>query len=203
MVGTLVAGLLVALFGAFASANDRPGAWHDVPPPDQSDWSDQRKRKFASTHDHNLGAPKAVLEVPSLGLAVQVYGDTHHMALERGAGWVEHTAALGRGGNVAIAGHRDSFFRSMENIQTDARLVLRTPDQRLEYRVTSISIVDALDTDSLLPTTESILTLITCYPFRYRGYAPDRYVVRAHLSDEFPIESRLGRVDSSVYTASQ
>jgi hypothetical protein len=31
----------------------------------------------------------------------------------------------------------------------------------------------------LAPTSEEVLTLITCYPFRVLGHAPDRFIVRA------------------------
>ena len=42
---------------------------------------------------------------------------------------------------------------------------------------------------------ESVLTLITCYPFYYVGYAPDRYIVRGVLetrSPRQPAESSRG-----------
>ena len=41
--------------------------------------------------------------------------------------------------------------------------------------------MDPLDISVLDSTDESILTLITCYPFYYVGFAPDRYIVRATL----------------------
>ena len=31
------------------------------------------------------------------------------------------------------------------------------------------------------PTEEPALTLVTCYPFRYVGSAPQRFIVRARL----------------------
>ena len=54
----------------------------------------------------------------------------------------------------------------------------------MSYRVEQVSIVDALDTSVLSPTDETVLTLITCYPFYYKGYAPDRYIVRVVSSGE-------------------
>jgi sortase A len=32
----------------------------------------------------------------------------------------------------------------------------------------------------LAPATESMLTLVTCYPFYFVGPAPKRFIVRAH-----------------------
>jgi sortase A len=36
------------------------------------------------------------------------------------------------------------------------------------------------DQNVLAPSTESALTLVTCYPFYFVGPAPKRFVVRAH-----------------------
>jgi len=47
------------------------------------------------------------------------------------------------------------------------------------FEVFDISIVDALEVSVLDPTDTTVLTLITCHPFYYQGYAPDRYIVRA------------------------
>ena len=56
----------------------------------------------------------------------------------------------------------------------------------------SVSIVDALDTRPLEPTLADVLTLITCHPFYYQGYAPDRYIVSARL---------MNNIDSQVEPA--
>ena len=55
-----------------------------------------------------------------------------------------------------------------------------------QYRISEILIVDPLDTGVLEPTDADVLTLITCYPFYYVGYAPDRYIVRGVLDNSSP-----------------
>src|SRR5262245_48119500 len=56
------------------------------------------------------GAPLAELSIPSVGLsAVVLHGSDAH-TLQRGLGHLENTPLPGESGNVAIAGHRDSFF---------------------------------------------------------------------------------------------
>ena len=77
---------------------------------------------------------------------------------------------------------------------------LRLPERTVVYAVSSIAIVDALDTQALENTDESVITLITCHPFRYRGYAPDRYIVRAQLDDSRSTVSRDGLTGSAVMT---
>jgi hypothetical protein len=37
------------------------------------------------------------------------------------------------------------------------------------------------DRTVIVPTTDAILTLSTCYPFRFVGNAPKRYIVQAGL----------------------
>jgi sortase A len=57
-----------------------------------------------------------------------------------------------------------------------------TPEGTFTYRVDGTRIVEPTDTWVLSPTTEPALTLVTCYPFRYIGSAPQRFIVRAQLT---------------------
>jgi sortase A len=178
--------LLTTASSAYTQAADSAyltatAIWHQVPEPDQSDWSNTRKSGYAKTLQIDLGTPSAVVSIPMLNLKVQVYPGTDKTSLERGAGWVEGTTKPGETGNIAIAGHRDSYFRPLENITLGARIDVLTDRGIREYQVSSITIVDPLDTEPLLQTEGSVITLITCHPFRYRGYAPDRYIVRARI----------------------
>jgi len=189
MLISLFFSILVALGGSVSALADDSTVsaaqnWYVVPEPDQSDWSKKRRSGYAKVAANTLGVPEAVLNVPELGLSVAVYDNARRPALEVGAGWVEGTAKPGKSGNVAIAGHRDGFFRPLEQIRTGQEIVLVTEEQTLRYLVDDVSIVDPLDVSVLEPSSQSILTLITCYPFRYVGFAPDRYIVRARLLNE-------------------
>ena len=158
--------------------------WFALPAPDQSDWSNKRIRKYADLSNHDLGEPQAVIRVPSLSVAAPIYPDSQAMALEAGAAWVTGTARPGGAGNVAIAGHRDSFFRPLEGIPIGTQIQLTTPQGEQTYAVSSVRIVDALDISPLDPSDAPMLTLITCHPFRYQGYAPDRYIIQATLVED-------------------
>ena len=179
--------VLVVASGQSSLADDQVidgSIWYQLPEPDQSDWSNKRRSGYAKTDSRALGVPEAVLQIPELELSVAVFDNAQRPALERGAGWVEGTARPGQSGNVAIAGHRDGYFRPLEQIEPGQEIVLQTGTQQLRYRVAEISIVDPLDVEVLDATETSILTLITCYPFRYVGFAPDRFIVRAQLIGE-------------------
>ncbi|MCZ6644250.1 MAG: class D sortase [Gammaproteobacteria bacterium] len=145
---------------------------------------------YAKSLKLDLGEPEAVIAIPALDIAVPVYADRVPMALEGGTAWVDGTMAPGTSGNVAIAGHRDSFFRPLEGIPVGTRIQLTTNTGTQEFAVVSVSIVDALDTHPLDQTDSAVLTLITCHPFRYIGFAPDRYIVRAELTESNSHTSR-------------
>ena len=124
-------------------------------------------------------APIALLTIARVGLEVPVFADTSERNLNRGAGWVEGTAGPDGGGNIAIAAHRDGYFRVLKDVALGDVLVLESMTQERNYRVTEISIVDPGDTSSLLATETAAVTLVTCYPFYFVGHAPQRYIVRA------------------------
>lgn len=125
----------------------------------------------------------AVLRIPGIKLEVPVGYGTDEGVLRRGAGLVEGTAAPGTRGNVAIAGHRDTFFRGLENVAVGDLVELETFDRRLTYRITTLSVVEPTDVHVLADSGESELTLVTCYPFYFVGSAPQRFIVRAVVAD--------------------
>lgn len=183
MAGWMLLALLASVlcFRPDAVLADDGGAWHSLPSPDQSDWSRKRLSRYATLDQSALGEPLAVIRVPDLDVAAQVYPDVFKEALEAGAAWVSGTTRPGEVGNIAIAGHRDSFFRPLENIPLGTHIGLTMADRELQFAVTSVKIVDPLDVSPLAPTDRMTLTLITCHPFRYQGYAPDRYIIRAEV----------------------
>jgi LPXTG-site transpeptidase (sortase) family protein len=123
--------------------------------------------------------PIALLTINSVGLEVPVFENTSERNLNRGAGWVEGTAAPDDVGNIAIAAHRDGYFRVLKDVALGDILVLESLTRKKSYRVAEIMIVEPDDTSSLLETETAAVTLVTCYPFYFVGHAPQRYIVRA------------------------
>lgn len=151
-------------------------------PTDQSLWSDQRKRDYERSLNKDAGTTLAVLRIPSVGIEVPVYDSVGKTALNRGTGHVEGTARPEESGNIAIAGHRDGFFRGLKDIAVGDAIQLATLEGTRQFTVANLEIVDPLDVSVLDPTDSTVLTLITCYPFYYAGPAPDRFIVRAELT---------------------
>ncbi len=123
------------------------------------------------------------LEIPRLGMQAIVAEGTDSGTLRRAVGHVPMTSLPGEEGNVALAGHRDSFFRPLRLVQLGDRVRMTTPDGVFTYRVESKLVVRPGDSEVLAPSETPTLTLITCYPFQYVGSAPDRFIVRARQVD--------------------
>jgi sortase A len=119
------------------------------------------------------------IEIPRLGLSAIVRKGDDEATLQRAIGHVAGTARPGEGGNTALAGHRDTFFRSLRRIKVDDRIRFVVPPHTYEYRVDSLRVVEPDELSVLDSTGTEELTLVTCYPFRYIGPAPDRFVVKA------------------------
>lgn len=129
------------------------------------------------------GTPLARLEIPRLGIAGVVAEGDNEETLRRAIGHLPGTALPGTDGNVALAAHRDTFFRGLGEIRTGDLVDLETRGHRHGYRVAWTEVVDPSRVDVVRATSRPSLTLITCYPFRWIGPAPQRFVVRAHLDE--------------------
>jgi sortase A len=113
--------------------------------------------------------------------------------LDLGVGRIMETAEPGESGNVVLSGHRDTFFRPLRGIRAGDRIAMVTRGGSYQYVVDWTKIVDPSDTATLKPTPGQSLTLVTCYPFRYVGPAPQRFIVRARQVVPGGIAAARGR----------
>ena len=121
------------------------------------------------------------IEITRIGLAAMILEGTDERTLRRAVGHIPGTPLPGQQGNVAIAGHRDTFFRELRHVQHDDEIRLTTLDGTYRYLVDSTHVVAAEDTQVLDDSGDTVLTLVTCYPFYFVGPAPKRFIVRAHM----------------------
>lgn len=143
--------------------------------------------------------PVARLRIPRLGYdEVVLEGATAH-TLAFGPAHLSSGAALGEPGNVELAGHRTSWFRPLEDLETRDEIQVQWFDaQKHElrertYTVDDILIVTPEEVPSLTPPSGDALTLITCYPFGHSPRSPQRFVVLAAPAgpSRLPETSRL------------
>lgn len=119
------------------------------------------------------------IQVRRLGLkAIVVQGDSEKL-LGYAVGHLPETALPGKAGNVGLAGHRDGLFRPLRNVRPGDSIILRTKNRDFQYQVEWTAVVPPTAVGVIKPTSESALTLITCFPFSFIGPAPERFVVRA------------------------
>jgi sortase A len=121
------------------------------------------------------------IEIPRLGISAVVRSGADARTLSLAVGHIPGTALPGEIGNVGLAGHRDTFFRRLRDVRPDDEIRLVTPGGTYVYRIARTDVVWPRDVWVLDDTDQSVLTLITCFPFRYLGSAPQRFVVRAEL----------------------
>ena len=119
------------------------------------------------------------IDIPRLDLSAVVFEGTSDGTLARGVGHLRGSPGPGEPGNLVLAGHRDTFFRELRNIRQGDEVKVLGSAGEFEYKVESTAIVEPNQTEVLKPSDGATLTLITCYPFRYIGNAPQRFIVRA------------------------
>jgi sortase A len=152
-------------------------------------WFFQRRESshFERLRERRVAVPVALrsqrglvgrLEIQRLGLSVMVMEGDDHRTLRRAVGHIPGTAIPGQKGNIALTGHRDTFFRPLRNIRLDDIVTLTTLEGEYRYRVLATLVVSPDNVSVLDPGRNEILTLITCYPFYFVGAAPNRFIVR-------------------------
>jgi len=146
------------------------------------------RRTFAS------GSTVGRIEIPRLGVSAVIRAGSDARTLRLAVGYIPGTALPGDPGNFGLAGHRDTFFRKLRDINPDDEIRIVTTDGVFRYVVQRTSIVMPQDVWVLDPTNYPALTLVTCYPFNYIGSAPKRFIVRAALqTTEAPARSTLSK----------
>lgn len=122
--------------------------------------------------------PLARLQIPTLEVDQYVLAGQQGNALAFGPGHVSTSAQPGQGGTTIIAGHRDTHFSFIGELQVGDQLSLTDKGQRVyRYRVVDHFIAD-INQQTL--EQESGLLLVTCYPFdAINPGGPLRYVVVA------------------------
>ncbi len=142
-----------------------------------------KERKPLRSRAPRAGGAVAKLTIPRLDMQLYVVEGTDDRDLKRGPGHVTGSVLPGADGNCVIAGHRDTHFSTLKNIQDGDEIDLERDGHKYRYRVDGLQVVEPDNTASLRSTKAAVLNLITCYPFHYIGTAPKRFVVHAALED--------------------
>ena len=100
-----------------------------------------------------------------------------------GPGHLSASSLPGEIGNTVIAGHRDTHFSFLRDVDVGELLVIETVSgEKHLYEIFDIDVVDSRRSSLLLDTDTAILSLVTCYPFEaIDPGGPMRYVVTAKM----------------------
>ncbi len=100
-----------------------------------------------------------------------------------GPGHLSASSLPGEIGNTVIAGHRDTHFSFLRDVDVGELLVIETVSgEKHLYEIFDIDVVDSRRSSLLLDTDTAILSLVTCYPFEaIDPGGPMRYVVSAKM----------------------
>ena len=129
-------------------------------------------------------SPLGRIEISTIGHTAMIMEGVDVNTLRHAVGHIPNTPLPGQPGNVALTGHRDTFFRGLRKIHEGDEITLTTLQGLFRYRVDWAQVVGPGNTQLLGQTTDDLLTLVTCYPFYFVGPAPKRCIVRAHrISD--------------------
>ena len=121
------------------------------------------------------------LYIPKLEATLPIIHGTDEEELEKGVGHFADSVLPGEDDNSVLSGHRDTVFRELGEVGKGDLLVVTTEAGTFTYKVRQVRIVDEDDRTVIVPKPRATLTVSTCYPFDFVGYAPDRYILVADL----------------------
>lgn len=135
---------------------------------------------------HEAGEKMATLLIPKIEQKYSVYWGTDSSTLSQGVGMFvsDLTTVPGGYGHTVLSGHRDTVFVRLGELEKGDLLHVEYEDETYVYEVSDIWITHEDDRTVIVEKDDSVLTLTTCYPFDFIGYAPDRYIVQAKLVAE-------------------
>lgn len=136
---------------------------------------------FAPSEGDRVG----MLEIPGQGMAVPLVDGVREADLYAGAGHIPTTHWPTDQGQIFIAGHRNTEFKVLQNVQVGDEIIMRMPYGVFTYRITQTNVIVnqadnyVIDSETHFPNDQ--LVLMTCYPFTFGADLEERFLVYAEL----------------------
>lgn len=121
------------------------------------------------------------IQIPAIHLDAPVVQGDGWEQLKKGVGQRIGTPNPGEKGNLVLSAHNDvfgEFFRDLDQLKSGDSVMLYTNQRAYTYIVTSSEIVEPTRVEVMMPTSQAVVTLISCYPYLIDN---QRIVVRASL----------------------
>lgn len=125
---------------------------------------------------------KAFFTLSILNDTISVAYGVEESTLKKTPGWLTTSVLPGENGMCVVYGHRNrNHLKILEKV-TVGDIITATKDGiAYTYAVSDVAIHESTSDWRLLTLDGSTLVLVTCYPFRYSGHAPGKYMVTAQL----------------------
>ena len=144
-------------------------------------WIKETNAELAIKARVTTGTFLGTINIPTINKTFNIFEGTESKQLDKGVGHYAKSVMPGFSDNSVFAGHRDTVFAELGEVKLGELIKIRVREGSFTYKVSAIRIVDKNDRTVIVPTPEATLTLSTCYPFRFIGNAPKRYIVSAKL----------------------
>ena len=174
-----------------ARADSARGAWDAA----QAQRAVARARTVALTRAPQPapadGTPIGRLVIPRLDLDEIVLEGIETEDLNAGPGHLPGSVLPGERGNSIVSAHRDRHFNHFDALKVGDTVVTESRIGKTTWVIVSQRVVDK-NARALFRTSDTTLTLTTCWPIRYVGSAPSRLIVTAK-----PVKRGEARVASA------
>lgn len=121
------------------------------------------------------------IQIPAIHVDAPVVQGDGWEQLKKGVGQHAGTGDPGKPGNVVLSAHNDIFgeiFRDLDKLEVGDQVILFTNQRAYTYVVAEMLIVEPIDVEVMAPSTDPLVTLISCYPYMVDS---QRIVIKAQL----------------------
>ena len=130
----------------------------------------------------SMQGDRAFFTLSILNDTISVAYGVEESTLKKTPGWLTTSVLPGENGMCVVYGHRNrNHLKVIEKVTVGDTITATKDGIAYTYTVSDVAIYESTS-DWRLPTLDgSTLVLVTCYPFRYSGHAPGKYMVTAQL----------------------
>jgi sortase A len=139
-----------------------------------------------SEFDPQEGDIVGTVSIPSQNMIVPISEGTDDEALVASAGHETVTHWPGDGKQIFLAGHRNTEFGVLQNVQPGDEIIMDMTYGTYTYVITEMKVVPETEVSVIKPYDtypKDQLVLMTCYPFTFGADTADRYLVYAELKE--------------------
>jgi sortase A len=147
------------------------GAMPDVPLHLQA-WVQPATAASASAAAVEITKPEVMaptrIVIPKINVDAPIVNGVNWEDLKKGVGHLPGSAHPGQRGNLYLAAHNDIYgeiFRYLGDLEIGDDYFIYAGEQKFHYVVKERRIIEPTEVDVMMPTTEPVSTLQTCYPY--------------------------------------